>query len=74
LGRALLNQVARSVTDAFDGFLPGKRYLIIDRDSKYCDAFVYLLKAADVKMVRPRETDGLITSAAPGQVAARSRR
>ncbi len=45
-------QVAKSVTDPFDGFLLGKRYLIIDRDSKYCDAFVHLLKGAGVKMVR----------------------
>jgi transposase InsO family protein len=45
-------QVAKSVTDPFDGFLRGKRYLIIDRDRKYCDAFVHLLKGAGVKMVR----------------------
>jgi transposase InsO family protein len=45
-------QVAKSVSDPFDGFLLGKRYLIIDRDSKYCDAFVHLLKGAGVKMVR----------------------
>lgn len=45
-------QVAKSVTDPFDGFLLGKRYLIIDRDRKYCDAFVHLLKGAGVKMVR----------------------
>lgn len=45
-------QVAKSVIDPFDGFLLGKRYLIIDRDSKYCDAFVHLLKGAGVKMVR----------------------
>ncbi len=45
-------QVAKNVTDAFDGFLLGKRYLIIDRDTKYCDAFVHLLEGAGIKMVR----------------------
>jgi transposase len=33
-GRFIL-QVARNLTDAFDGFLLGKRYLILDRDGKY---------------------------------------
>jgi transposase InsO family protein len=45
-------QVAKNLTDPFDGFLLGKRYLIIDRDTKYCDAFVHLLNGAGVKMVR----------------------
>jgi transposase InsO family protein len=45
-------QIAKTLTDPFDGFLLGKRYLIIDRDTKYCDAFVHLLNGAGVKMVR----------------------
>ena len=44
-------QIAKNVTDPFDGFFLGKRYLIIDRDGKYCDAFVQLLEDAGVKMV-----------------------
>ncbi|NNF64215.1 MAG: DDE-type integrase/transposase/recombinase [Acidimicrobiia bacterium] len=46
-----LMQVAKNVTDPFDGFLSGKRYLIIDRDTKYCDAFVHLLERAGTKVV-----------------------
>jgi transposase InsO family protein len=45
-------QVAKNVTDPFDGFLLGKQYLIIDRDTKYCEAFVHLLEGADIEMVR----------------------
>jgi len=32
-------QIARNVIDADDGFLRGKRYLILDRDAKYSDGF-----------------------------------
>jgi hypothetical protein len=32
-------QVARNVTDAVDGALLGKRYLILDRDAKYSASF-----------------------------------
>ncbi|MHC4220510.1 MAG: integrase core domain-containing protein [Planctomycetota bacterium] len=45
-------QVAKNMTDPFGGFLWSKRYLIIDRDTKYCDAFVHLLEGAGMKMVR----------------------
>lgn len=45
-------QVAKNVTDPFDGFLLSKRYLIIDRDTKYCEAFANLLEGAGTKAVR----------------------
>src|SRR2546428_10592412 len=32
-------QMARELTDAVDGILLGKRYLILDRGTKYCLAF-----------------------------------
>ena len=32
-------QIARNGTDADDGFLRGKRYLILDRDAKCSDGF-----------------------------------
>jgi putative transposase len=32
-------QIARNGTDVSDGFLRGKRYLILDRDTKYSDEF-----------------------------------
>ena len=34
-----MTQIARNLTDLNDGFLRGKRYLILDRDTKYSDAF-----------------------------------
>ena len=36
---AFMQQCARQLTDPFDGFLVGKRYLIHDRDTKYTQAF-----------------------------------
>lgn len=34
-----MQQVARNLTDGLDGFLNGKKYLIMDRDTKYSHAF-----------------------------------
>jgi len=34
-----MTQIARNVTDAEDGILRGKRYLILDRDTKYTDDY-----------------------------------
>jgi len=31
-----MKQVARNLTDSIDGFLLGSRYLIMDRDTKFC--------------------------------------
>ena len=39
-----MRQVARNLTDAEDGFLKGKRYLLVDRDSKFCPRFRDILK------------------------------
>jgi transposase InsO family protein len=39
-----MKQVARNLTDAEDGFLHGKRYVIMDRDGKFCPAFQEILK------------------------------
>ncbi len=44
-------QMARNLTDPIDGFLVDKRFLIIDRDSKYCEAFRHLLDSSGVKPV-----------------------
>jgi hypothetical protein len=48
---AFMQQCARQLTDHFDGFLLGKRYLIHDRDSKFTDAFDARLKASGVEPV-----------------------
>ena len=45
-------QCARQLTDPFDGFLNGKRYLIHDRDTKYTAQFDRILRDAGVKAIR----------------------
>ena len=44
--------MARNLVDAEDGFLRGKRYVIIDWDPLYTAAFRGILKGAGVKTVR----------------------
>jgi hypothetical protein len=39
-----MKQVARNLTDSFDGFLLGSRCLIMDRDSKFCESFRSILE------------------------------
>jgi transposase InsO family protein len=46
---AFMPQCARQLTDPFEGFLLGKRYLIHDRDTKFTQAFDGLLKASGVE-------------------------
>ena len=50
-GRFML-QVARNLTDPFDGFLLRKRYLILDRDGKYTEEFRTYLTDSGTKLVR----------------------
>jgi len=45
-------QVARNLTDTEDGFLTGKRYLIMDRDPLYTQEFRDVLTSAGVEPVR----------------------
>jgi transposase InsO family protein len=45
-------QIARNLTDPFDGFVSSKRFIIIDRDRKYCDAFRAMLKNAGAEPLR----------------------
>ena len=45
---AWMQQIARNLTDCEDGFLTGKRFLIIDRDGKFAPAFKTFLEDADV--------------------------
>jgi transposase InsO family protein len=48
---AFMQQCARQLTDPFDGFLLGKRYLIHDRDTKFTQAFDALLKESGVEPI-----------------------
>jgi transposase InsO family protein len=49
---AFMQQCARQLTDPYEGFLLGKRYLIHDRDTKFTQAFDGLLKASGVEPIR----------------------
>ena len=46
-----MKQIARNLTDAEDGFLNGKRYILMDRDGKFCPAFREILKNEGVEPV-----------------------
>jgi putative transposase len=45
-------QVGRNLTDSEEGFLKGKRYLLMDRDTKFSEAFRSMVKESDVEPVR----------------------
>jgi putative transposase len=49
---AWMLQLARNVTDAEEGFLRGKKYLLMDRDGKFSEAFRTTLEQAGVEAVR----------------------
>jgi putative transposase len=48
---AFMQQCARQLTDPFEGFLVGKRYLLHGRDTKFTHAFDALLKDSGVESV-----------------------
>jgi putative transposase len=47
-----MKQKARNLTAADDGFLTGKRYLLMDRDGKFSASFRYILSDAGTEPVR----------------------
>jgi hypothetical protein len=47
-----MNQIGRNVTDAVDGILKGKRYLIHDRDPLFTDEFLQVLGETGVASVK----------------------
>ncbi len=49
---AWMKQMARNLTDCFDGFLVGKRYLIHDRDPLYTTAFTSILKCTGIRCIK----------------------
>jgi transposase InsO family protein len=49
---AWMLQAARNLTDAEEGFLLGKKHLLMDRDAKFAKAFRLILEQAGVKAVR----------------------
>jgi transposase InsO family protein len=55
-----MSQVARNLTDAAEGFLVGKRYLIHDRDPLFTAEFLETLAASGVQSVKlPRRSPNL---------------
>ncbi|MSR47413.1 MAG: transposase [Planctomycetes bacterium] len=46
-----MKQVARNLTDCVDGFLRQKRFLILDRDGKFSEAFRGVLENHGIRMV-----------------------
>ena len=52
--------MACNLTDWEDGFLNGKRYLIDDRDTKFCAKFLDVLAGSDIKSIKlPRRSPNL---------------
>ncbi len=47
-----MRQIARNLTDPFDGALVAGSYLLLDRDAKYSDSFRKLLKDEGVQPIR----------------------
>jgi transposase InsO family protein len=47
-----MSQIANLLTDPVDGFLRHARYLVIDRDSKFTEAFRRILRDAGVRALR----------------------
>lgn len=48
---AFMQQVARNMVDPVDGFLRGKKFLVLDRDTRFDAAFRVILKRAGVDVV-----------------------
>ncbi len=51
-GSAWMKQMARNLTDSEDGFLRGKTYILMDRDTKYTSEFRAILRSSGVKPLR----------------------
>ena len=54
-----MKQIARNLTNCEDGVLNGKRYMLMDRDNKFCESFRALLSDTGTEPVRlpPRSPD-----------------
>ena len=52
LGDAYMKQIARNLTDPFDGFLKDSKYVLMDRDANFSSAFRTILDDAGVEPVR----------------------
>ncbi len=48
---AWMKQPARELTSCDDGFLDGKHYLVMDRDTRFCESFRSILSQSGVEPV-----------------------
>jgi hypothetical protein len=72
-GGGWMEQMARNLVDTEDGFLRGKRYVIIDRDPLYPGAFRGILKWVGVVAVRlPAKRAKFVLAMIRPQLARRS--
>ncbi len=59
-GEEVMIEVAKEVVNPIDGFLRGKRFLIMDRDSKYTESFRAVLAQAGVQpLILPRRAPNM---------------
>ena len=56
-----MEQMARNLSQAQVGFLSGSRYLLHDRDAKFCAAFDSILEAVGIHAIKlpPRRSPNL---------------
>ena len=47
-----MKQVGRDLTNCEDGFINGKRYVLLDRDTKFCESFRELLTCEGIEPIR----------------------
>ena len=47
-----MNQIAKNLTMDEWGFLQGQRYLILDRDTKFCENFRRVIRDSGIKCIR----------------------
>ena len=52
LGDDFMKQVARNLTDPFDGFLKDRKYILMDRDANFSSGFRSILQNAGAEPVR----------------------
>src|SRR5262245_22178264 len=51
-GGLWMAQIARNLTDAVDGFLSGKKYLIHDRDPLYTKEFLSIIGTSGIEPIK----------------------
>ncbi len=75
LGDDFMRQIARNLTDPFDGFLTGSRYVLMDCDSNFSSALPHVASALAVRAEHENPACGTTraTSSEPSRAHARPR-